>query len=64
LNNNIACIASNNWYEIKRVKGNRPIARYRHTAVAFGTQMVIFGGVDKSQRFNDLNIYDFEQRFW
>jgi drug/metabolite transporter (DMT)-like permease len=39
-------LASNYWYEIKRVKGPRPKPRYRHTAVVCGGSMIIFGGVD------------------
>lgn len=29
----IEILASNNWYEIKKVKGIRPQPRYRHSAV-------------------------------
>ncbi len=39
-------IASNTWYEIKRIKGIRPQPRYRHSAVSIENKMIIFGGVD------------------
>jgi hypothetical protein len=39
-------LASNTWYEIKRIKGIRPQPRYRHSAVIIGNKMIIFGGVD------------------
>lgn len=42
----LRCIVSNNWYEIRRVKGIRPPPRYRHSAVVIGKQMIVFGGVD------------------
>jgi len=58
-------LASNYWYEIKRVKGMRPPPRYRHSAIVCSQIMVIFGGVDtNSLRFNDLFSYDFEKRKW
>jgi len=39
-------IASNTWYEIKRIKGIRPQPRYRHSAVSIENKMIVFGGVD------------------
>ena len=58
-------IASNLWFEIKRMKGVRPQPRYRHTAVVCNQSMIIFGGVDTSQqRFNDVFSYDIEKRKW
>jgi len=39
-------IASNTWYEIKRIKGIRPQPRYRHSAVSRENKMIVFGGVD------------------
>lgn len=58
-------IASNYWYELKRIKGIRPSPRYRHTAVVANNTMIIFGGVDTEQkRFNDLFSYEFDKRTW
>ena len=48
-------LVSNNWYEIKKVKGTKPQARYRHSAVVIDNQMIVFGGVDAEQkRYNDV----------
>ena len=37
---------SNLWFEIRRIKGVRPNPRYRHSAVGYGSKIIIFGGVD------------------
>jgi N-acetylneuraminic acid mutarotase len=56
---------SNLWFEIRRIKGVRPKPRYRHSAVAHGSKILIFGGVDTTQqRFNDIFVYDSEGRLW
>jgi hypothetical protein len=39
-------IASNTWYEIRKIKGIRPQPRYRHSAVSIENKMIVFGGVD------------------
>lgn len=41
---------TNIWYEIKRVKGEKPLSRYRHSAILCNSKMYIFGGVDTNQR--------------
>jgi hypothetical protein len=43
-------VASNTWYDIKRIKGIRPQPRYRHSAVEINNKMIIFGGVDVEQQ--------------
>lgn len=43
-------LASNTWYDIKRIKGIRPQPRYRHSAVEINNKMIIFGGVDVEQQ--------------
>lgn len=56
---------TNIWYDIKKVKGEKPLSRYRHSAVIVNSKMYIFGGVDTQQvRFDDLYSYDIEKRFW
>ena len=68
-------LASNTWYDIKRIKGIRPQPRYRHSAVEINNKMIIFGGVDVEQqrylpslnnscRFNDVFSYDPEKHSW
>ncbi len=53
------------WFDIRRIKGVRPTPRYRHSAVNYKNQIIIFGGVDTSkQRFNDLFIFDTSTRLW
>jgi len=37
---------TNIWYDIKKVKGEKPLCRYRHSAVIVNSKMYIFGGVD------------------
>ena len=57
--------ASNYWYEIRRIKGEKPLPRYRHCAVVCNQNLYIFGGVDTSQqRFNDIYSFDIEKRYW
>lgn len=56
---------TNIWYEIKRVKGEKPLSRYRHSAVLCNNKMYIFGGVDThQQRFDDMFSFDIDKRFW
>ena len=48
-------VATQLWFEVRRLKGNRPKPRYRHSAVAMNNTIFIFGGVDTNpERFNDL----------
>lgn len=35
----------------------KPWPRAGHTAVAFGSLMVVFGGMNGKQNFNDLSVY-------
>jgi N-acetylneuraminic acid mutarotase len=45
--------------------GASPPHRYRHTAVIFGDNMFVFGGVDKTHsRFNDLQRLDLLTNTW
>ncbi|OWY99300.1 hypothetical protein PHMEG_00029716 [Phytophthora megakarya] len=49
---------TNEWRKLE-TSGNSPPHRYRHTAVIFGDNMFVFGGVDKTHsRFNDLQRLD------
>ncbi|RLN98277.1 hypothetical protein BBJ28_00003559 [Nothophytophthora sp. Chile5] len=49
---------TNEWRKVE-TSGNSPPHRYRHTAVIFGDNMFVFGGVDKTHsRFNDLQRLD------
>jgi N-acetylneuraminic acid mutarotase len=57
--------ASNIWYELRRVQGSRPSPRYRHSMVAYGKSLFIFGGVDKQQvRYNDLYEFQTDTKEW
>lgn len=56
---------SNLWFEVRRIKGTRPKPRYRHSATAYKNEIIIFGGVDTSQkRFNDLFCFNVKLRQW
>lgn len=55
---------TNEWRKME-TKGNSPPHRYRHTAVIFGDNMFVFGGVDKTHsRFNDLQRLDLVTNTW
>ncbi len=46
------------WTEVK-VKGPTvPLPRSRHTAVLYNHYMIVFGGGDRSNYYNDLAIFD------
>lgn len=48
-----------------QANGTAPPHRYRHTAVIFGDNMFVFGGVDKTHsRFNDLQRLDLTTNTW
>ncbi|GMF31850.1 unnamed protein product [Phytophthora fragariaefolia] len=55
---------ANEWRKMETT-GNSPPHRYRHTAVIFGDNMFVFGGVDKTHsRFNDLQRLDLVTNTW
>ncbi|ETI47587.1 hypothetical protein L916_07974 [Phytophthora nicotianae] len=55
---------TNEWRKMETT-GNSPPHRYRHTAVIFGDNMFVFGGVDKTHsRFNDLQRLDLVTNTW
>ncbi|KAF1776332.1 Kelch-type beta propeller [Phytophthora cactorum] len=55
---------TNEWRKLETT-GNSPPHRYRHTAVIFGDNMFVFGGVDKTHsRFNDLQRLDLVTNTW
>ncbi len=54
-------IKSHSW-EFVLPKGQRPAARYLHSAVVVGDSMVIFGGNDKAS--GDVWSFNFATRRW
>ncbi|KAL7678827.1 putative kelch-type beta propeller [Plasmopara halstedii] len=55
---------TNIWNKME-TRGICPPHRYRHTAVIFGDNMFVFGGVDKTHsRFNDLQRLDLSTNTW
>uniref|UniRef100_A0AAV1TIM1 Galactose oxidase n=1 Tax=Peronospora matthiolae TaxID=2874970 RepID=A0AAV1TIM1_9STRA len=55
---------TNEWRQVE-TKGSSPPHRYRHTAVIYGNNMFVFGGVDKTHsRFNDLQCLDLLTNTW
>uniref|UniRef100_K3WQL2 Uncharacterized protein n=1 Tax=Globisporangium ultimum (strain ATCC 200006 / CBS 805.95 / DAOM BR144) TaxID=431595 RepID=K3WQL2_GLOUD len=55
---------TNEWRKME-TRGTSPPHRYRHTAVIFGDNMFVFGGVDKTHsRFNDLQRLDLLTNTW
>ncbi|CAI5734365.1 unnamed protein product [Peronospora farinosa] len=55
---------TNKWRKMES-SGISPPHRYRHTAVIFGDNMFVFGGVDKTHsRFNDLQRLDLVTNTW
>lgn len=45
-------------------KDNRPKARGYHTANMVGSKLIIFGGSDGGECFDDVWVYDVEAHFW
>lgn len=59
------------WKLISRAEKNgigpkdyRPKARGYHTANMVGSKLIIFGGSDGGECFDDVWVYDVEQHFW
>lgn len=47
------------WMQMSFAGDNAcPSGRECHTMAAVGTQVVVFGGNDENNRFNDVNILD------
>ncbi|KAI5467365.1 hypothetical protein BGZ63DRAFT_371062 [Mariannaea sp. PMI_226] len=46
------------------MKDYRPKARGYHTANMVGSKLIIFGGSDGGECFDDVWVYDVEQQFW
>eukprot|EP00798_Chlamydomonas_sp_ICE-L_P023007 gene23007-30199_t len=52
------------WKELS-IGGPAPSARARHTSVAVDdARMVVFGGLDKNKRFNDVWVFNCDEKSW
>ena len=52
------------WSVVPCVAGGAPSPRGGHTAVVHGASMLVFGGCDGWNYFNDLYSFDFPKREW
>lgn len=50
-------LAEYSWSKVQ-LEGDAPRKRYGHSAVAWGSKMVVFGGQDNDHQFNDVWVFD------
>lgn len=55
---------SQSWRVVTAESVVKPWPRAGHTAVAFGSLMVVFGGMNGKQNFNDLSVYSIRTNRW
>ena len=58
----LPCVCAFDWTQLS-TSGSTPSARRRHTAVLYGSDMVIFGGDDGSEK-NDAYKLDLQTNTW
>ncbi|ORZ22981.1 hypothetical protein BCR42DRAFT_127097 [Absidia repens] len=52
------------WERITFLPGTAPLPRSNHCSVLFDEKIFIFGGGNKQQLFNDVWVYDIQQKTW
>ena len=57
----VTCI----WYKIMYYSELIPPSMYRHTSIAIGDEIIIFGGIDDfNQKYNELFVFNVVESLW